>query len=93
MKKTRALTVRRYAACLIDISEYLESFTGATLNDKIGATKLSEILLNSMPNSCSRQANLKVFDCESITFNKVVDIFELMEISNSIYKGVVEPSH
>ena len=56
MKKTYSLTVRRYAACLIDLNEYLASFTGATFTDKIGVTKLNEILLNSIPNSWSKRA-------------------------------------
>ena len=66
-EKPRALTVRRYAARLIDINEYLTSFPGATLNDKIGVNELKEILQNIIPNSWSRQAYLQVFDCESIT--------------------------
>ena len=56
MEKPRSLTVRRYAARLIDLNEYLASFPGATLNDKIDVTKLNKILLNSMPNSWSKQA-------------------------------------
>ena len=62
MKKPRALTVGHYAARIIDLNEYLESFPGATLNDKIRVTKLNDILLNNMPNSWSRQAHY-----ESIT--------------------------
>ena len=31
MKKTRSLGVRRYAARLIDLNKYLDSFPGATL--------------------------------------------------------------
>ena len=54
MKKPRALTVRRYAARLINLNEYLASFPGDNLNDKIGVTELNDILLNSMPNSWSR---------------------------------------
>ena len=41
MKNPRALTVRRYAARLLGINDYLESFLGATLNDKIGVIKLN----------------------------------------------------
>ena len=67
MKKPRALTVRDYATRLIDLNEYLTSFTGANLNDKIGTTKLNEILLNSTPNSWSRNTYLKGFDCDFIT--------------------------
>ena len=40
MKTPQSLTVRRYAARLIDLNEYLASFPGATLTDKISVTKL-----------------------------------------------------
>ena len=69
-KKIRALTLRKYAARQMDINEYLVSFMGATLNDRISVTKLNEILLNSMPNIQSIQAYLQGFDCESITLKK-----------------------
>ena len=91
MKKPRSLTVRHYAARLIYLNEYLESFSGATLTDKIGVTEQDEILLNSMPNSCSRQAYVKGFDCENISFKNTVNLFECIEINQSIYKDLVEP--
>ena len=93
MKKPRALTVRSYVARLIDLNDYLASFPGATLNDNIGITKLNKILLNGISNSWYRQAYVKGFDCESITFNKAVNMLECMEIAKYIYKGVVEPSY
>ena len=34
---------------------------------------------------------MKGFDCESITFKAALNIFERMEIAESIYEGVVEP--
>ena len=68
MKKTRAITVRRYAARLIDLYEYLASFTGGGLNDKIGVRELNKILLNSIPNIWYKQAYTQGFDYESITF-------------------------
>ena len=46
-----------------------------------------------MPISCSRQAYVQDFDCESINLKKVVSMFERMEIAESIYEGVVEPSY
>ena len=46
-----------------------------------------------MPNSWSRQAYVQGFDCEYITVKKYVNMFESMEITKSIYKGVVEPSY
>ena len=51
IKKSHALTVRRYVARLIDLNEYLVSFPGATLTDKISVTELNKTPLNSMPNS------------------------------------------
>ena len=60
---TCSLTIRRYAARLIDLNEYLASFLGATLTDKIGVTELNGILLNRMPNSWSKQAYVQGFDC------------------------------
>ena len=92
-KRMRSLTVRHYVTCLIDINEYLKSFTGATLTVKIGVTKLNEILINSMPNRWYKHAYLQGFDCESITIKKAVNMFERMEIAEFIYGGVVEPSY
>ena len=93
MKKTRSLTVRRYAARLIYLNEHLASFPGSNLNDKIGVTKLNETLLKIMPNSWYKQAYVQGFDCEYITLKKAVNIFERMEIADSIYESVVEPSY
>ena len=47
--------------------------------------------LNSMPNSWIKQAHVQGFDCEPIRFKKAVNMFEIMEITESIYEGVVEP--
>ena len=63
------------------------------MNDKIGATELNEPTLNSMPNIWYRQAYVQGFDCESIDFKKYFNLFEHMEISGSIYEGVVETSY
>ena len=68
MKKARRLKVRRYAAHLIDLNRYLASFPGAAMADKIGFTKLNEVILNSMHNSWSKQSYVQGFDCESISF-------------------------
>ena len=53
-------------------------------------TKLNGILLNSMPNSWSKQAYVKGFDWKSITLKKSVNVFERMDIAEYIYKSVVE---
>ena len=55
--------------------------------------ELNEKFVNSMPNSWIKQAYVQGFDCESINFEKSGNIFEFMEIEESIKKGVVEPSN
>ena len=42
-EKPRGLKVRRYAACLIDFNEYLVSFPGATMADKMGVNEINKI--------------------------------------------------
>ena len=66
-EKPCSITVRRYGARLIDLNEYLESFPGATLTDKIGATELNEILLNSTANSWYKKAYVQGFYFEYFT--------------------------
>ena len=66
-EKPRSLTVRRFAARLIEINEYLASFPGATFTDRIVITELNIILLNSIPNCLSNHSYVKGFDYEYIT--------------------------
>ena len=51
------------------------------------------MLLNSMTQSLSKQAYVQGFDRESITFKADVNSFEQMQMAESIYEGVVEPSY
>ena len=92
-KNTCGLKVRRYPAILIYLNEYLASFPGATMADKIGITKIDGILLNSMPNIWCKQAYIQGLDWESISFKKSTNMFERMEIPEIIYEGVVTPSY
>ena len=66
---------------------------GTNMTDKIVMTEMDKILLNSMTNSWRKKAYVHIFDCGSITFKKDVNMFKRMDISESIYKGVVEPSY
>ena len=45
-----------------------------------------------MPNSWSNKYYVQAFYCESITL-KAFNMFECMEIAESIHEGVVEPSY
>ena len=42
-----------------------------------------------MYNSWYKQVYVQGFDCESILFKKDVNMFEQMDIAESIYEGVV----
>ena len=50
---------------------------------------LDEILLKSMPNRWSNQAYMQGSDCKYITLKASINMFELMEISESICGGGV----
>ena len=67
MRKPHVIKVRRYAARLIDLNEYLDLLPRANLTDKFGMTKLNNILLKSIINSWNKQEYVQVFDFESIT--------------------------
>ena len=67
IRKPLKLNVRRYAARLIDLNEYLAAFPVARASDNIGETDLNEILLNSMPNGWSNQAYVQGFYYKTIT--------------------------
>ena len=66
---------------MIGLNEYWDTFSGPKSGGKIGDTGLNEILLNSMPNGCSKQKYVHGFYCETITILKAVNMFERMEIS------------
>ena len=44
-----------------------------------------------MKNGCSKNAYVQVFNCETITL-KSINMFERIEIAETIYEGVVETS-
>ena len=75
---------------LIELKEYLDSSPGGKLTEKNGMMGLNEILLNSMFNILINQAYVQGFDCESISFKKTVNMFERMDIYESIFEGVVQ---
>ena len=62
-----------YAARLLDLNEYSASFLEANLADKIDISELNEILINSLPISCSKEAYVQGFNCEYILFKKYIN--------------------
>ena len=76
-----------------DISEYLDVFHVLKAIDNIGEMELKNILFNSTPNGRSKKAYVQSFDCETINFEKSINMFECMEIAETIYEVVLERSH
>ena len=68
IKKPRILKLRRYAACLIYLNEYLASFPGDKQADKVYVTGFNDIFYYIMPNSWPKKAYVQGFDCEYIYF-------------------------
>ena len=56
---------------------------------KIEDTELDKNILHLNPNGWDRQAYVKGFDFEAVTFKKYINIIECMEIDENIYEGVV----
>ena len=75
MRNPRGLKLGRYSSCMIDLKKYLVLLPGANISDYMCMTELNENLLNSMPNSWSKQAYVQVFYCEYITFKAAVNMF------------------
>ena len=74
MSNLRELKLRRYAAHLIGTNDYLDAFPGAKGSIKIGGTEIDEILLKIMTNVCSKQLYLQGFYCETISFQKDINM-------------------
>ena len=81
MSKPYGLNVRRYAACLVDLNNYLAVLPGSKVSYNICVMELNEILINSMRNICINQEYVKGFYCGYITFKAYVNMFERMEIA------------
>ena len=65
-RKVRKIKMRRYAARLIDLNNYLTALPREKASDKIRETELDKIFLNSMKNGWTKQAYVQVFDCGTI---------------------------
>ena len=93
MRKPRELKVTCYTARMVDINENLSALPGAKEGEKIFDMEINEILLNIISNGQIKQLYVQCFDFETITFKQYVNIFEHMQIAETIYDGVVELSY
>ena len=67
-------------------------FTYDKADRKVGVMEINKNLLNSLRNSCSKKVYAQGFDWKYITFKNDVNKFEHMEMAESIYEGVLDPS-
>ena len=78
MSNLHELEARCYAACMIEINQYLTIFLGYNQNNKIGDMELNEILLHIISNVWGNQEFLQGFDFVAVYFKKSIDLFEIM---------------
>ena len=78
---------------MVDLNKYLAFFLGENLVDKNDVTELNEMFLNNLHNSWFKQSYVQGFYYESISFKESVNMFEHMEISESIWEGLEEHSY
>ena len=76
-----------------DISEYLDVLPVLKASDKIGEMELKKIPLNILPNGRTKKAYVQGFDCETIHLKKSINMFECMEIAETIHEVVLERSY
>ena len=88
IKKSRGLKLILYDDYMIGINYHFSTLHGTKASDKICETEMNKILLKIMPNSWSIQSYVHFFYCESITLQKLINMFEPIEISQSIYEVV-----
>ena len=93
MSKPRGLKNRRYADCLIDLNEYLDFIFGLSLSETIGVTELNENCLTVCLVFGASKGMCRVSTASLLLFKKSVNMFERMDISESVYEGAVEPSY
>ena len=74
---------------MIYINAFLAVFRGSKASWEFGETELNEIIFKSMSNGWISQEYVQDFYCKYITL-KYVNIFEHIEIAESIYEVVVE---
>ena len=77
----------RYSACLIEKNENLDLFPGSDMTNKICEVEFNGIIFHSMTNVWDKQG----FYVKTVTFKKVINMFQQMDIAEKIYEGVVEP--
>ena len=87
------MKVRRYAAYLINLNDYLDDLKVSKASDKIGETELNEILLKMMQSVWIKQEYMQSFYCENITKNMLIGLNACKLRTKLFYEGVVEPDY
>ena len=77
---------------MTEINEHLHIFTGSNPNNIIRKTETNEIIMYIIPNIWGKHKSVQGFDFEAVLFKKI-NIFKWMQIAESIYEGVMEPSY
>ena len=75
LRKPCGLKVSRYTDSLIDLNVCFSSLPRSLLSEKNCIIELNKILLNIIPNSWSKQADVQGFYCEFISLKKAANVF------------------
>ena len=87
MRKPRDIIFKIFTARLTEINNFLPIFPVLDATKNIPPKEINEILIYALPNSWSKQAYLQGWDFKMKTFRETCAIFDLMEISEQVYKG------
>ena len=85
MRKPRSINFKRFAARLMEISNFLLLSPGLDVSKKITHEELNEILLHAVPNAWAKQSYLRGWYFEMKTYKETCTLFEIMEISEQVY--------
>ena len=86
MRKPQGLPLKIFSVQLMELNNYLTLFPGSSSSKKMDPEELNEILLQAVLKLWARRAYLQVWDLNGKTYNDTRDMFELMEITEEIYK-------
>ena len=91
MRNRCKLKVRLYTDSLIDINENLAAFPGKNSSNNLGDKNGAKYFWTVWKMDGVSKRMCRVF-IVNILLKKTVNIYERMEMSETVYEGVVEPS-
>ena len=86
MQKPQVFLFKIFSARLAELNNYLPIFPGSSATKNMAPEELNKILLQAAHNSWAKQAYLQGWVFEGSYYKYTCDMFERMEIAESIYE-------